>query len=841
MNTLTRQICKYCVNLGKLLLHGVRGLLRWLRYPKSPPSRPLNWEEAGWDDPKNEAYGKWFLSGPRFLGHFLLQYSFLLLLVLVVLALVCGWGSRGLGIPLLFLDGRSNAFWSGLAVGAVLVDICYVGLLISSAEWITWWTKDCPETDRRLGCKTIDHYLGATLWFFAPALLLSMFLTYFVTPLGVRLQNYVNFGLGFLVGGVVLYIVIKLALTSNAPRTFWNQYVERKLRDSRWIHQRPVRQDVLNLHLLATDAIALILPIQVLAYFYPDLFSWAPPSTMLCLLLASIANLIGFVKIHGILSKPVLATGLLVLGGGLVSLITSPHFHHRFMDKLWVDVYKSPVKIKAEWKVGACPDSISSEQAVEQWRANLFPNSATKPKMVIFCVSGGGIKAQAWATRVLTGLEGSIPGFTNHVRLITGASGGMVGTAFCVAHLADIGGLKEKNNSANLWRLRKSIGDSKQLYDCATQDSLTPTVRWMVLRDFPQALMRPILTNFNLTMNDRGTATQRAWVENYGLNKSFGDIKSLEAQGRIPSLIFSPLIFEDGRQLLISNLDTSTLEGVDTNGDGKLDSLSAVSLCKLLGQSVADLSLATAARMNASFPYVGPAAELPTDPPMRLGDAGYFDNYGIKLACSWAFQHANLLIEQTSGIIFVQVRAGVESVSISGLQDDTTEGISKISEGLMSPIEGVMQAPFRIRLFTNDTFLYELRHNLQAKGLPVNVVTFEYGGGASLSWRLSEGEREDVYGFYPEINQADQLAFDADLARLNLPMDASITISPTLPETTEAKSDAELKLEQEANVRARNSYAVLNLARLLALKPVTEDKGKKSHSQRVRDKDYLKR
>ena len=45
--------------------------------------------------------------------------------------------------------------------------------------------------------------------------------------------------------------------------------------------------------------------------------------------------------------------------------------------------------------------------------------------------------------------------------------------------------------------------------------------------------------------------------------------------------------------------------------------------------------LATAARMSATFPYVLPAVELPTDPPLRVVDAGYFDGFGVSLAMAW--------------------------------------------------------------------------------------------------------------------------------------------------------------------------------------------------------------
>ena len=59
--------------------------------------------------------------------------------------------------------------------------------------------------------------------------------------------------------------------------------------------------------------------------------------------------------------------------------------------------------------------------------------------MVIVVASGGGIRAAAWTFLVLSELEArfadeGIP-FPYHVRLITGASGGMFGAAYYVRSL----------------------------------------------------------------------------------------------------------------------------------------------------------------------------------------------------------------------------------------------------------------------------------------------------------------------------------------------------------------------------------------------------------------------
>jgi hypothetical protein len=50
------------------------------------------------------------------------------------------------------------------------------------------------------------------------------------------------------------------------------------------------------------------------------------------------------------------------------------------------------------------------------------------------------------------------------------------------------------------------------------------------------------------------------------------------------------------------------------------------------GQEADSLRFSTALRANASYPYVLPQVRLPTEPIIRLMDAGYRDNYGIASA-----------------------------------------------------------------------------------------------------------------------------------------------------------------------------------------------------------------
>ena len=58
-----------------------------------------------------------------------------------------------------------------------------------------------------------------------------------------------------------------------------------------------------------------------------------------------------------------------------------------------------------------------------------------KPRLAVVAVSGGGIAAAVWTARSLKALEGKCDRFPAAVRVVTGASGGMLGAAAYVATL----------------------------------------------------------------------------------------------------------------------------------------------------------------------------------------------------------------------------------------------------------------------------------------------------------------------------------------------------------------------------------------------------------------------
>ncbi|MBY0461475.1 MAG: hypothetical protein K2V38_29510, partial [Gemmataceae bacterium] len=182
-----------------------------------------------------------------------------------------------------------------------------------------------------------------------------------------------------------------------------------------------------------------------------------------------------------------------------------------------------------------------------------------KPKIVVVCTSGGGIRAAVWTGVVLHELERDpkLPGFRDHIRLVTGASGGMVGATLYVADFENPGGFTEGHIAA--------LG----------ADSLTRTGQSLVVRDLLWNTV--FVPPWHHAGGDRGRMLEYMWAHNAWdwlgrptgaafagwpnpWDKTFLDLRELERFGRRPSLIYSPLMVEDSRRLLLSNLDLSGLD-----------------------------------------------------------------------------------------------------------------------------------------------------------------------------------------------------------------------------------------------------------------------------------------
>lgn len=340
--------------------------------------------------------------------------------------------------------------------------------------------------------------------------------------------------------------------------------------------------------------------------------------------------------------------------------------------------YDTPARLAAyPLPPASVPAELPDTDSLVQWNERMKDEFGSPQPLVIVTCSGGASASAIYTADVLFTLETYCPGFSKRIRLVTGASGGMLGAAYFVSQLRDGGRIAAAHASAEyrayleLLRRRVSPTDPKfvdaettyrgvmagirdDFFKGLEADFLGPLVQKWVHKDIPLSpfgLLSRVDARFGQTANDRGAALERAWAAhqstdaNPALDVPFRALQAEEMAGTLPSLVFTPMMVEDGRQLIVSNLDLGYMVETGKRPDvtaGKPDAFSymAVEFAKLF-PNAADFKLSTAVRMNASFPLFSPAAALPTDPVRHVVDAGYYDNYGTAAAAKWLLHEPN--------------------------------------------------------------------------------------------------------------------------------------------------------------------------------------------------------
>ena len=492
----------------------------------------------------------------------------------------------------------------------------------------------------------------------------------------------------------------------------------------------------------------------ILAVLYVVFAVWddpaVTPAIAICVLLGIVVAVYGYVLFRAHVRHAGVMIALAILAVWLSSFGRYPH---RFAG---LD-YEHPVDLgDVDQKVQPL---IADRPAQVAWLTRQpKPTSGPGPKMIVIATSGGGLRAAVWTTTVLAELETAIEGFPGQVRLITGASGGMLGAAYYVATLTDPGPNQTAKHQEPLKLIKPIAGDS-----------LTPAARELVLRNLPLALF------FRPLVQDRGWALEQAWEDYSGgaLTRRVRDLYDGEEEGWLPSLVFTPLIVETGRRLLISNLNVGFLteskgRSINPQWDHvppRLYSQQAEQFFTVF-PNARDLRLSTAVRMNASFPYISPDARLPTVQERRIVDAGYYDNYGVDVAARWIYQNHRWLTDNLSGVVLIQIRdeASEQDRTSFVQQDETPPGL--VQRGLswaLTLFDAIASSRESSMSYRNDAEVAHLAELLNTSEHPefFTTVAFELTEPASLSWYLapheirgiSQNVREDPENPDPELKR----------------------------------------------------------------------------------------
>ncbi|NND30988.1 MAG: patatin-like phospholipase family protein, partial [Saprospiraceae bacterium] len=381
------------------------------------------------------------------------------------------------------------------------------------------------------------------------------------------------------------------------------------------------------------------------------------------------------------------------------------------------------------------PDTLAKDKAttiqrLNNWRLR-FP-SDEPPKMVVYCVSGGGMKAMVWVMKVIQECdyitdEALLPKSV----LITGASGGMIGASY----------LRELY-------LQREFGDQRQPIDEVHIDKLSKDLlNSMAFTIVSNDLFLPWL-KFEYEgytyQKDRAYVFEKQLIENTDglLEKPLSAYRVPEQQGITPMVLLTPYIVNDGRQLMISPHGVSYMTtapiGHSNPGTVEMDAVDFGRFFKKQGAE--DLRFASALRMSATYPYILPNVNMPTIPSIEVMDAGLRDNYGIGSATRFIQVFQDWIVENTSGVIMIQVTSLNKIDAID--QNDTKSLYTSIVNPL--GVAGQILSLQDYELDKSIGFVYDLLG-------PENfeVVRFVYKPNknnprASVTFHLTNSEKEDI-------------------------------------------------------------------------------------------------
>jgi hypothetical protein len=610
-----------------------------------------------------------------------------------VLAVLWHGALTSFGIPDLFW---SESAWmqilAGTGVGALLGHLGVLGFLLDTRRASARGRSYCAEWSARLPVAWVVRVLP--VWKETPVLLAGYLLRTSLPLVVVAMASALRAP-----GGVppwYLPIATLAVFAVSAALSVWLSYHRLPLLAPQIVRARVETAGFENLHRLANAFVLVQATVYVALWLLYRVFEQAVSVALaVSVLLGAVASAYGFLKyffagyVYAILAATFVVYVVLNARGG--HQLPGLDYYNR--------VRLNPQAAREERPPRTDPH-------LEAWKRA----RGGKAPLVVVAVDGGGIRAAVWTTVVMAQLERDLPTFPYFVRVVTGASGGMVGMASWVGSL-------QPPDAAHRHRdLDARDVTPPALVDRVATDSLGTVARELAFKDL-------ILPPFLHPTSDRGLALERAWEKATRiLGQRFADLGHGEAAGWRPSLIVSPLIVEDGRRLLISNLDVRDLTTVPVEPT----SLQALEYYGHIEPRPGTLRLSTAVRLNASFPYVSPAAELPTDPARHTLDAGYYDEHGVELAGSWIWARREWLLAHTTGVLLVQVPDARARARKQKASEDRRDWWGAGLLGVTGPIEALRTSQSASTDYRNDHLVSLLEATFNA-GRPgfFSTVVFE--------------------------------------------------------------------------------------------------------------------
>jgi hypothetical protein len=352
---------------------------------------------------------------------------------------------------------------------------------------------------------------------------------------------------------------------------------------------------------------------------------------------------------------------------------------------------------------------------------------------IFIAASGGGIQAAAWTTRVLTGLQQSVPEFAARLRVISAVSGGSAGTMNFLAALPDCGPLEPARDPAFT-------------PDQASQESSLHAIGWgLVFKDLPRTIA-PVVSNPYV---DRGSVLEDAWKREERLKASSPSTAALlsswrrnVADRRCPGVLYNALGAETGEPLVFSTMELPpSLRNFDF----------------YRRYESRDVPVTTAARLSAGFPYVSPASRADSDDEigryLHVVDGGYYDNYGVNTLVAWL--HAALneipLPQPRQRFLIIEI---CDTERCSSAESTMSGGGPKRAwpYQLLAPLSALMATRGTGQRVNNRAALDLLKRYWERRHVCMESRAVPFSGAPGpLSWHLTESQKKAINDTWKSI------------------------------------------------------------------------------------------
>jgi len=364
--------------------------------------------------------------------------------------------------------------------------------------------------------------------------------------------------------------------------------------------------------------------------------------------------------------------------------------------------------------------------SLNNWKKKWNDAGVEKPKLVVLSVSGGGVRSALFTFNAMLELDSALNGqLLRYTQFISGSSGGLIGASYYRELF-----LRNKGS--------QKIFEKKETYlKNISKDVLNATAFSFIISD--------LFLNFQqfsyhgkTYLKDRAYAFEEQLNENTGhiMDKQLSEYYLPELKSEIPRLVICPTVVNDGRFIVISPLPSTYLLKSKNNSNFKEAIPDGVDMMTFFEkQGAGNLRYLSALRMNATFPYIMPAAQMPSEPSFQVMDAGVRDNYGVQTSVRYLIAYRQWIKENTSGVVFVQIRDN------NKYEQSKMRTIKSLWEKVMSPFKNLSSNFIVMQDYVNDSFSEYLKTIYGRQIRFIDLQMNQKEDRVSLSWHLTQKEK----------------------------------------------------------------------------------------------------